>query len=673
MLPPHRWLAGMKVQAKLLLLCLLFLVPIGFLTFLFVAQTRKDIVFATKEQVGVSYVAALRAQLNVLVDIADGRATADAMAPAQRAVRAAMAEHAATMAAEAAADKAALAIDAALALPRDRAAAAALDTALDAVKDHLTQVADGSNLTLDPDLDSFYMQDLVTQKLPALVLAASRALDAALDLRQSRAPTPAQTVRLLRAGGELSTVLDGLDSDVAAALRGNPDGSVRTALSGLLARFQEPVRAYARLLDAAATADAPPPEAATLREAEWQVQLQARAVWDAMSRELDHLLAARIDGMQQRMTWSLCLTLAVLTISASLAWFIATSISRPLRDLRRTAQDILGGTPDTEVPHVGRADEIGEMADAVRAFREHVLRAQRLAAEQERDQQRAAAEKRQAMAAMADTVEATTASAMAEVTRRVQAMAEAATSMQGSASRTGSAASGVAGAAAETMVNTQAAASAAEQLAASIREIAQQVSQSAMVTRQAVAGSHDTRTIMATLNDRVARIGNAAGMITEIAAKTNLLALNATIEAARAGEAGRGFTVVAGEVKALAGQTARATEEIARQIEEIRSATEQSVAAVGRIERTIGEVDEIAGSIAAAVEQQGTATAEIARKVTDAATAANGISARAAEVSAEAGHTDQSAATMHGDATSLAGLMGALRESVVQAVRSCAA
>jgi methyl-accepting chemotaxis protein len=220
------------------------------------------------------------------------------------------------------------------------------------------------------------------------------------------------------------------------------------------------------------------------------------------------------------------------------------------------------------------------------------------------------------------------------------------------------------------MANAQTVAGAAEQLAASIREIGGQMTRSSAVVSRAVTAGTEARSTMEALNKEVDRIGAVADMIGQIAGRTNLLALNATIEAARAGDAGKGFAVVASEVKALATQTAQSTHEIARHIDQVRTATGASVAAVARIEQTITEINAIAGSIADAVDQQGAATAEIARTMNETATAANDMTGRTNEVMAEAVDTGRCAVEVRQSSVELGQAIEELRDSVVRVVRA---
>ncbi|WP_147164051.1 globin-coupled sensor protein [Pararhodospirillum oryzae] len=189
--------------------------------------------------------------------------------------------------------------------------------------------------------------------------------------------------------------------------------------------------------------------------------------------------------------------------------------------------------------------------------------------------------------------------------------------------------------------SAQAVAAATEELAASIQEIGRQVSQSTQITQGAVDEAERTNTLVQGLVECANRIGEVVKLINSIASQTNLLALNATIEAARAGEAGKGFAVVAGEVKNLANQTARATEEISAQVTAVQTSTRDAVSAIQGIGGTIQKVSEIATLIASAVEQQRVATQEIARTVQDVARGADTATASMAEVSRLTGDTGQ--------------------------------
>jgi methyl-accepting chemotaxis protein len=343
-----------------------------------------------------------------------------------------------------------------------------------------------------------------------------------------------------------------------------------------------------------------------------------------------------------------------------------------VQHLTGVMRGLAAGDLASAVPDTSRSDELGEMARSVLVFKEHMERERRLAAEQETGRRDAEAAKRSALIAMADKVEAETGDALRQIGARTAAMSATADAMGESAARTGASAQNAAAAADQALGTARTVASAAEKLTVSIREISSRVGQSNAVVGRAVTAGSETREKIEALTRQVDSIGVVAGIIGDIAAKTNLLALNATIEAARAGEAGKGFAVVAAEVKALAAQTARSTREIARHIDQVRSATGASVEAVVRIEQTISEIDAIAGSIAAAVQQQGSATDEIARSMAEAARAANEMTARTSEVSAEAGTTGSRAAEVHADTTRLREAVEDLRHAVIRIVRTSA-
>jgi methyl-accepting chemotaxis protein len=345
-------------------------------------------------------------------------------------------------------------------------------------------------------------------------------------------------------------------------------------------------------------------------------------------------------------------------------------VVRPLSALADVTHRLGANEAVASIPGGNRRDELGAMAGALARWQEATAQAAEGKAQAEAAHVKAAADQRKALGGMADTIEAETAVALQQIGVRATAIEATADIMSASATRTGACAREAAAAAGQAQTNVQIVASAAEQLTLSIEEITGQVSRCAAVVGRAVAAGTETRTAIEALNREVEHISAVAGIIGEIAARTNLLALNATIEAARAGDAGKGFAVVASEVKQLATQTARSTQEIAKHINQVRSATQASITAVIGIEKTITEIDAISGSIAAAVEQQGAATAEIARNVGETADAANAMTNRTNQVSAEAVDTNRHAVDVHSGTVALGKAMEQLRHAVIRVVRT---
>ena len=317
-------------------------------------------------------------------------------------------------------------------------------------------------------------------------------------------------------------------------------------------------------------------------------------------------------------------------------------IALPLSAMTQAMGRLAAGERDVMVPGAGRRDEIGAMAAAVIVFKDNMIRAASLAAEQEASRH-AKEQRTQHLEARMRGFEDTVGSLARTLASGSTDLSATAHSLNGTAADTNRRANTVDAAAQTASLGVQMAAAAAEQLTASIGEINQQVAKSAHVTSRAVTDVQRTDAIVRALSEAAEKIGHVVGLIAGIAGQTNLLALNATIEAARAGEAGKGFAVVASEVKSLASQTSRATGEIATQIGQIQGATREAVDAIGAISATMQEVSLISTTIAAAVEQQGAATAEIARNVRDTAGATQEVTIHIGGVSNAANDTGTAA------------------------------
>ena len=353
----------------------------------------------------------------------------------------------------------------------------------------------------------------------------------------------------------------------------------------------------------------------------------------------------------------------VLTLIGS-AVFSVLNIARPIRRIGDVLLQLASGNKAVEIPYTRRGDEVGDNARAAQTFKENLIRIEQMEVEQKNQEAAAAAQRKEEMAQLAGVFEAAVGGIIGSVSAASQPLEAAAGTLSGTAEETQQLSGMVAAASEEASTNVGAVASAAEEMSTSVVEIGRQVHDSSRIASEAVRQAERTDIRINELLKAAGRIGDVVKLITAIAEQTNLLALNATIEAARAGESGRGFAVVASEVKALAAQTARATEEISAQIAGMQSATEDSVGAIKDISTTIGRISDISTTIAATIEEQGAATAEIARNVSEAAKGTVEVADKIAQVSHGASATGAASGQVLASARSLSSESSRLKTEV---------
>jgi methyl-accepting chemotaxis protein len=362
----------------------------------------------------------------------------------------------------------------------------------------------------------------------------------------------------------------------------------------------------------------------------------------------------RIGAQESRSrTIGLMLDAVVMLVLIGSIVFSYAGISRPIAHLNRAMEKMAKGDLDIEVPGAGRGDEIGDMAKTITVIRENAA-AEAVRREEEAKKEEAARAGRANTQSLADKFETAVGAIVETVSSAATELEASAGTLTRSAETTQQLTTIVAEASEEASTNVQSVASATEQMSGSISEISRQVQESSRIAGDAVKQAEKTDARITALSEAAGRIGDVVKLITAIAEQTNLLALNATIEAARAGEAGKGFAVVAQEVKALASQTAKATDEIGTQIKGMQSATQESVSAIKEIGGTIGRISEIAATIAAAVEEQGAATKEIARNVQQASQGTTQVASNITDVNRGAAETGAASSQVLTSARSLA-------------------
>ncbi|GGK39665.1 methyl-accepting chemotaxis protein [Salinarimonas ramus] len=450
-------------------------------------------------------------------------------------------------------------------------------------------------------------------------------------------------------------------SAYAEALATARDPELRQALAGIEVGLQTYQELYG------AIGDQPPgvsPAYERLRDA-------GRAAMPPMveaSRTIEALrdaLAPRIDAdLRSAEMLAIGASVAALVVGIAVAYLLGRAISNPIAGMTEAMRKIAGGDLAAEIPGADRGDEIGAMSGALRVFRDALAQNRAMEEEAREREVQAQAEKRRATQELADAFEAKLGGLVMSLSEAATEMEATARSMSRTAESTNEQSAAVASAAEQTSSNVQAVASAAEELAASAGEIGSQVTQSAEKSSSAVDEARRTNALVRELSQSAQRIGDVVDMISEIASQTNLLALNATIEAARAGEAGKGFAVVAAEVKSLADQTGKATDEIAQQIAQIQTTTMSAVEAIEAIGTTIADMNRIATGVASAVEEQQAATGEIARNVSEAAQGTGHVSATIVHVREAASQTGSASSQVLSAANQLSRDANLLREEL---------
>lgn len=385
-------------------------------------------------------------------------------------------------------------------------------------------------------------------------------------------------------------------------------------------------------------------------------------------KSVDEMLAPVVETRNQM----ILIGAILIAIVGVIGLLISRSITRPITSLVEEMRELSAGNTNVALDGSARPDEIGDMSKAVSVFRDAMIERERL----EGETSQAAAERRERQHQV-DTLITQFQADVEKILEAVSADAGVMTTTAGTLTKVAASsneqATSAAAASEEASTNVQTVAAAAEQLSASITEISRQVEKTTQIVGEASKHAQSTNKQVEHLAQTADKIGNVISLIQDIAEQTNLLALNATIEAARAGEAGKGFAVVASEVKGLANQTARATGDIGQQISEIQSSTQDAVAAINQISSTMGDVDQFMGAIAASVEQQGMATDEISHNVAQAASGTQSVVGNISGVTDATTQTSLSADEVNQAAGSVTENTRQLNETISTFLRAVAA
>ena len=489
---------------------------------------------------------------------------------------------------------------------------------------------------------------------------------ATLDMRGDFYSTRVNAADYLRDGDDAAfqrtrSMLEDAFEQYAAARESVVNPELGTALDGLYAGLTEYQTLFDRLVRENASGEAAVDQLEAVGSQVTALITETSDGFNDHRGVLGSVINATLEAAELIAMWT---TGIGLVLGAVIAFFLARSIVTPVTGLTSAMTQVSEGDLATEIPALDRKDEVGAMAQALAVFRDALRRNREMEEEAKAREAEAEAEKRAALARMADEFEEKVGGLVRQLSSSSAELEATARSLSSTAEETNMQSASVASTAEQTAANVQAVATATEQLAASAQEIGGQVAQTATKSANAVEQARETNGLVTELSTSAQKIGEVIAMISAIAEQTNLLALNATIEAARAGEAGKGFAVVAAEVKGLADQTAKATEEIASQITGMQGISQKSVNAIGAIAQQIEEMSALANSVAAAVEEQQAATSEISRNVAEAARGTQESTSNISQVREASSHTASASEQLLTSANELSENAGALETEV---------
>jgi methyl-accepting chemotaxis protein len=650
----------LRTRTKISLIFLLLLVPIGYTVWTIAADKRALIAASEREQIGSAYIAAVRPALFAVANLAK---TADVHAAVETAwaTQKKIGESRGLLAL---ADDFAFAIEIATA----GTDTSAIDAAMEKGAAVVARAAEESNMSVDPELASYYLGSVASIRLPRILgsLLAERNIASAVIAAGEL--TTEQRVRLLTLSGALKANFEDLRGDLAGAVRGN--GHLSQSLTEPLAAFTKAADGFAFSLDQALIErNGRQADAGRIAQDYATTIKTAGELWGSVVAQFDQSVAKRVADLKATLTFTLAIVGALVLASFTLALLMQRQIVRPLGRLERLAHQVRKTDDYTLRIDYDSRDEVGRLATAFNGMLAEVAEARVRSAERAKERERQQTQQQERanhLAGLTENFDRKVAGVVELVSSAAIEMRNSATSMTHTAEEAIQQSMTVSTASNQASANVQTVASSADELAASIAEIGRQVTQSALISRSAVDEAEQTNQTMRGLTQAAQKIGQVVDLINAIASQTNLLALNATIEAARAGEAGRSFAVVASEVKNLAVQTAKATDEITGQISAMQKVTGDAVSAIDRISGTIVRVNEIAATIAAAIEEQDAATKNIASGVQQAAVGTQEVSRTIGEVSAAAGRTGESAGQVLHAASRLANEATGLKQEVDQ-------